>query len=94
MWSRHGLQKQLGAVFGFNYGWEHPLWFADAPGVVDTNGFTRQNWFEPVGKECTMLRERGGIIDISNFAKYTVGGQGAEDWLNSIFANNMPRSNP
>jgi len=40
----------------------------------DTNGFTRQNWFEPVGAECRMLRDSAGIIDISNFAKYSVTG--------------------
>ena len=85
-------QKQLGAVFGLNYGWEHPLWYASAPGTVDTNGFTRQNWWAPVGEECKMLRERAGIIDISNFAKYRVKGPGAEDWLNAVFANGMPKA--
>ena len=39
-----------------------------------------------------MLRERAGIIDISNFAKYRVNGPGAEDWLNAVLANNMPKS--
>ena len=24
------MQKEMGAVAGLNYGWEHPLWFADA----------------------------------------------------------------
>ena len=86
------MQKDMGAVFGLNYGWEHPLWFASEAGVADTNGFTRQNWWEPVGAECRMLREKAGIIDISNFAKYTVRGAGASDWLNSIFANNMPKA--
>jgi dimethylglycine dehydrogenase len=86
------MQQEKGAVFGLNYGWEHPLWFADTPGAQDTNGFTRQNWFEPVGNECRMLRENAGIIDISNFAKYRAAGKGAEDWLNSIFANTMPKS--
>jgi dimethylglycine dehydrogenase len=85
------MQKQMGAVFGLNYGWEHPLWFADKPGVVDTNGFTRQNWWEPVGNECRMLRDKAGIIDISNFAKYRVTGEGAAGWLDSIFANRMPK---
>ncbi len=84
-------QQELGAVFGLNYGWEHPLWFADAPGAKDTNGFTRQNWFEPVGRECRMLRESAGIIDISNFAKYRVKGAKADIWLNAVFANNMPK---
>ncbi|MDA3858572.1 MAG: FAD-dependent oxidoreductase, partial [Roseovarius sp.] len=85
-------QKELGAVFGLNYGWEHPLWYASTPGTVDSNGFTRQNWWAPVGEECRRLRERAGIIDISNFAKYRVKGPGAEDWLNAVFANRMPRA--
>ena len=84
------MQKEMGAVMGFNYGWEHPLWFAETPGVKDTNGFTRQNWFEPVGKECQMLREKAGIIDISNFAKYVVKGKKGRDWLDAVFANKMP----
>ncbi|MEQ8921475.1 MAG: FAD-dependent oxidoreductase [Marinovum algicola] len=86
------LQSRMGAVFGLNAGWEHPLWFADDPGTADTNGFTRQNWWAPVGAECRMLRDRAGIIDISNFAKYRCQGPGAEDWLNAIFANFMPRA--
>jgi dimethylglycine dehydrogenase len=85
------MQKSMGAVFGLNYGWEHPLWFAAAPGTEDTNGFTRQNWWAPVGVEARTLREAAGIIDISNFAKYRVKGPGAEDWLNAVFANRMPR---
>ncbi|WP_394199608.1 GcvT family protein [Litoreibacter albidus] len=85
-------QAALGAVFGLNAGWEHPLWFADTPGATDTNGFTRQNWWGPVGEECKMLRDRAGIIDISNFAKYRCKGPGAADWLNAVFANNMPKT--
>ncbi|MEM8750315.1 MAG: FAD-dependent oxidoreductase [Pseudomonadota bacterium] len=88
----HDTQKKLGAVMGLNYGWEHPLWFAEKPDTHDTNGFTRQNWWEPVGRECRMLREHAGIIDISNFAKYRVKGDGAADWLNAVFANNMPKA--
>ena len=86
------MQKDLGGVFGLNYGWEHPAWFADTPGTKDTNGFTRQNWWGPVGDECRMLRDHAGIIDISNFAKYSVQGAGASDWLDAIFANKMPRA--
>lgn len=86
------MQKDMGAVFGLNYGWEHPLWFADRPGTRDTNGFTRQNWFEPVGAECRMLRNRAGIIDISNFARYFASGPDAEGWLNAVFANTMPKA--
>mgnify|MGYP001065209271 CR=1 FL=1 len=85
----HAMQSKMGAVFGLNYGWEHPLYFdADTP---DSAGFTRQPWWNSVGREARMLREAAGIIDISNFAKYRVQGPGAEDWLNAVFANRMPR---
>ncbi|CAN7332188.1 GcvT family protein [Mesorhizobium caraganae] len=85
------MQKQMGAVFGLNFGWEHPLWFAaEGEPREETNGFTRQNWWGPVGREARMLREHAGIIDVSNFAKYEVKGPGAEAWLNSLFANRMP----
>lgn len=87
----HDLQVAMGAVMGLNYGWEHPLWFAGEVGTKDTNGFTRQNWFEPVGDEARMLRTHAGIIDISNFAKYFVKGDGAADWLDAVFANAMPK---
>ena len=84
----HALQSDMGAVFGLNYGWEHPLYFdADTP---DSAGFARQPWWNSVGREAKMLREKAGIIDISNFAKYRVQGSGAEDWLNAVFANRMP----
>ncbi|QEE35550.1 FAD-dependent oxidoreductase [Octadecabacter sp. SW4] len=84
----YARQKEMGAAFGLNYGWEHPAYFdADVP---DSAGFTRQTWFDSVGRECKMLRQAAGIIDISNFAKYICKGPGAADWLNAVFANNMP----
>ncbi|WP_256750134.1 FAD-dependent oxidoreductase [Mesorhizobium sp. Mes31] len=87
----YDMQKQMGAVFGLNFGWEHPLWFAaEGEPREETIGFKRQNWWGPVGREARMLREHAGIIDVSNFAKYEVRGPGAEAWLNALFANRMP----
>jgi len=85
-------QKAMGAVFGLNYGWEHPQWFAGTPAAArESYGFTRQDWWAPVGREARMLRDAAGIIDISNFARYRVAGPGAEAWLNALLANRMPR---
>ena len=82
-------QATLGAKFGLNYGWEHPLYFdADTP---ESAGFARQPWWGSVKREVDMTRHAAGIIDISNFAKYEVKGPGAEDWLNALFANRMPK---
>ncbi len=88
----YDAQRARGAVFGLNFGWEHPLYYGDAVGAQDqTHGFTRQPWWDMVGAEARMLREHAGIIDISNFAKYRCAGAGAESWLNAVFANTMPR---
>ncbi|MCV6584844.1 MAG: FAD-dependent oxidoreductase, partial [Marinibacterium sp.] len=86
----HDMQRDMGAVFGLNCGWEHPLWFADTPGQQDTNSFTRQNWWGPVGAEARMLRDAVGVIDISNFANYVITGPGARDWLDRLVANHVP----
>jgi dimethylglycine dehydrogenase len=86
----HGMQAAMGAKFGLNFGWEHPLFFDE--NVEDSAGFTRQPWWDVVGREARMLRARAGVIDISNFAKYRVAGPGAEAWLNALFANRMPRA--
>jgi dimethylglycine dehydrogenase len=59
--------------------------------VVETNGFTRQNWWEPVGREVQMLRDNVGVIDISNFANYVIKGPGAQEWLDRLVANHVPR---
>ncbi|MBC6438088.1 MAG: GcvT family protein [Rhodobacteraceae bacterium] len=82
------IQAGMGAKFGLNYGWEHPVFFDTT--VEDSAGFTRQPWWDVVGRECRTLRAAAGIIDISNFAIYRVAGPGAEDWLNALFPNRMP----
>lgn len=85
-------QKQMGAVHGLNYGWEHPLWYAGA-GVEgrESYGYTRQDWFEPVGRECRNLRENVGVVDVSNFGKYEIKGAGAAGWVDRIIANHVPK---
>ncbi|MBC6408685.1 MAG: GcvT family protein [Rhodobacteraceae bacterium] len=85
------LQREEGAVFGMSGGWEHPLWFADRPDVVETAGYARQNWWEPVGREARMLRETVGVIDISHYANYVIRGAGAQNWLDGLVAGRLPR---
>jgi dimethylglycine dehydrogenase len=85
----YAVQAALGARFGLNFGWEHPLYFDGD--ISDSAGYTRQPWWEAVGREARMLRTRAGIIDISNFAKYRVTGPGARAWLDALFANRIPQ---
>ena len=59
--------------------------------VVEKNSFRRSNYFNFVGDECRHVHEHVGVLDMSAFSKATVSGRGAEEWLNSIVANNVPK---
>ena len=84
-------QKQLGAVFGFSFGYEHPQWFGE-PGSspVDEFGFKRTSWWQPAGDACLNLRKNVGLVDVSNFAKYKIKGPKAHAWLDHLVANKIP----
>lgn len=87
----YAAQKAKGAVFGFNNGWEQPLWFArqgDEP--RDIFGYTRQNWWKTVGDECRAVRSAAGIFEISTFAKYAITGKDAAAWLGRLLAGRIP----
>ena len=43
-------------------------------------------------RECRAVRERVGVTEIANFAKYAVTGPGAEAWLDRLLTNRMPRT--
>ena len=80
------------AVWGASYGLEHALWFQEEglPPVEEVT-FGRSNAWGQVAAEVAAVRERVGLTEISNFAKYRVRGPGAEAWLSSLLTNRMPR---
>ena len=84
--------KALGAVFGQKYGWERPNWFAPSKSKQkDKYSFRRTNFFEPVREECRAVRERVGLLDLTGFSKFEISGKGAEDFLDRIVANRLPK---
>jgi len=87
----YALLDAKGAVWGQRYGWERANWFAP-PGVErrDRWSFRRSNYFEHVGNEARLMRERVGLIDLSPFTKHEVTGPGAQSWLDGLLANRVP----
>ena len=79
------------AVWGASFGLEHALWFQE-PGREPKEDvtFRRSNAWDQVAAECTAVRERVGLTEISNFAKYHVTGSGTAAWLSSLLTNRMP----
>jgi dimethylglycine dehydrogenase len=80
------------AVWGAGFGLEHPLWF-QRPGEEphEEVTFRRSNAFPVVAEECAAVRERVGLTECSNFAKYRVTGAGSADWLTGLFTNRLPK---
>ncbi len=85
--------KAAGAVFGVRFGWERPNWFApEGVKAVDQYSYRRDNnWFDHVGNEVKLMREKVGIMELSSFAKYEVEGPGAENYLDKMVANSLPK---
>ena len=83
------------AVWGASFGLEHALWFQEAglePKEEVT--FRRSNAWDCVAGEVAAVRERVGLTEISNYAKYRVTGPGAEAWLSSLLTARMPAARP
>jgi dimethylglycine dehydrogenase len=65
----------------------------DVPGepIREKWAFCRSNYFEFVGAECRHVSEHVGLQDMSAFAKCMISGPGAEDWLNQLLSNVVPK---
>src|SRR5690349_602291 len=81
------------AVMGDSWGLETPLWFAPkGTEPKDIVSFHRSNDFGPIGEEVRATRDKVGVTEIANFAKYEVSGPAAEDFLNRLMTNRMPKT--
>ena len=84
--------KNLGAVFGQKFGWERANWFApEGVPQEDDWSFRRSAWFEHTGNECKNVSENVGLLDMSAFAKCRISGPGAEEFLDNLVANKLPK---
>jgi len=63
----------------------------DDGSVRELWSFRRSNYFEHVGNECRHVQDNVGVLDMSAFAKMMVSGPGAEQWLESLVANRIPK---
>jgi dimethylglycine dehydrogenase len=88
----HDQLTHANAVWGAAFGIEHALWFQQ-PGKepVEELTFRRSNAVPVVAEECRAVRERVGMIEISNFATYVVRGPGAASWLSWLLTNRLPK---
>merc|ERR1711991_870763 len=84
--------KNLGAVFGQKFGWERPNFFAtDGMEQKDDWSFRRSKWFDAIKKECENVKKNVGLLDMTAFAKCRIKGSKAEEFLDYLVANKLPK---
>ncbi|MDG1935286.1 MAG: FAD-dependent oxidoreductase [Paracoccaceae bacterium] len=82
---------QKGAVMGQAFGLEHVLWFADGPNDAhEKPTFKRNRSFDYVARECDIVVNDVGGIELANFAKHEIRGLGAREWLDKTTAGYVP----
>ena len=76
----------LGAQWQDVWGWERPRYY----GEPEDYSWRRSNAHDIVAAECTGVRERVGIADLTAFAKFEVTGTDATALLGRLSANRLP----
>ncbi|MEL6584217.1 MAG: FAD-dependent oxidoreductase [Pseudomonadota bacterium] len=88
-------QKALGAQFGQVNGWERPNYYGplDAPDSFDhdARSFRRGGWWEYAKAEAEAIRNAAGLIDATAFAKHSVKGPDATEFLDWFTCNKLPK---
>ena len=92
-------QRELGAVFFENAGWERPQWFDANHELLDSlsvtgesrAGWAAREWSPTVAAEHVATRERAALFDLTPFAKFEVTGTGALEALQRLASNQMDK---
>lgn len=81
-----------GARMGQSFGLENALWFADGPDDAwEDPTFERNRSHDYVARECEAVRNAVGGIEVANFAKHSIKGPGAREWLDKTMAGYIPK---
>ena len=71
---------------------KHVLWFADSPeDAWEDPTFERNRSHDYVAKEVDAVRQGVGGIEVANFAKHIIKGEGARAWLEKTMAGYIPK---
>jgi glycine cleavage system aminomethyltransferase T/glycine/D-amino acid oxidase-like deaminating enzyme len=85
----------LGAAFGEKSGWERANWFTsnEDPSLehLRPGGWAGEHWSTAIAAEHRATRQRAGLFDESSFAKISVSGPGAPEFLQRLCANDVDR---
>lgn len=85
--------KNSGAVFGEKAAWERVNYYQphESDSSLRPLGWAGMHWSSAVAVEHRATRESAGLFDESSFAKFTVTGRRASEFLNNVCSNDIDR---
>ena len=90
-------QRALGAALVDVAGWERPAWYeanaglVEAGDVVPRDAWSSRHWSPIAVAEHRVVRERGGLLDLTPLTRVEVRGRGAEAFLLRLAAGTVDR---
>lgn len=89
----YSWHRDAGAVFGEKAGWERVNYYQShaTDDALRPYGWAGKYWSSAVATEHHATRNFAGLFDESSFAKFTVTGERAGEFLNIVCANNVVR---
>ena len=95
----YARQKELGAVFFENAGWERPQWYDSNAGLLDSldvtgesrDGWGAREWSPTVAAEHVATRQRVAMFDLTPFAQFEISGPDSLAALQRLASNQMDK---
>ncbi len=82
---------QQGAAWGVVNGWERALFFKPTPDFVDEHSFRFTPTKDIVEKEIEAMTQNVGLMEVSGFNRFSIQGEGATEFLDSMTCSNIPK---
>lgn len=80
-----------GAAFGVVNGWERVAYIKPTPDFHETHSFRFNETFAVVAEEVRAVQTAVGLTEVNGFNRFEISGQGAMDWLDTMFCGRMTR---
>ena len=84
--------RTAGAVYGARGGWERAVYyFKPGDPAGEECSFRRPHWHRAVARECAAVAHSVAVMDLPGFTRFEVAGAGAAEWLDHLFAGQLPQ---
>lgn len=82
---------QLDVAWGVVNGWERALFFKPTPDFEDEHSYRFTPTQDVVAKEIEAMTSNVGIMEVSGFNRFSIQGEGATEFLDSMTCSNIPK---